>query len=169
MVKTTKTLDRHENLKTALIRAAEKAIAREGLGGLRARSLAAEVGCAVGAIYNVVADIDELILLVNGRTLAALERHLLDTGIPGLARAGPIEQLVAMAAAYLDFASKYGLRWRALFDHRLPKGRTIPGWYLESQHRLFAYVEVTLQALLPKDVSAERGALLRRSVCSALH
>src|SRR5215467_10070549 len=71
-----KAAERRQNLKEALITAAERTIARQGLHGLRARDLADKVGCAVGAIYNVVADLDELILLVNSRTIAALERAL---------------------------------------------------------------------------------------------
>jgi AcrR family transcriptional regulator len=166
MAKADKTLDRHENLKEALIRAAERAIAKGGLAGLRARSLAAEAGCAVGAIYNVVADIDALVLLVNARTLAALERHLLELG--GDRPDDAVAQLVAMARAYLAFASKYGLRWRTVFEHRLPKGQATPGWYLENQRRLFAYVEAPVRALQP-GISAEGCALLARSVFSAVH
>ena len=59
--------------------AAEDTIAKGGLGELRARDLADEAGCAVGAIYNAVEDLDELMLLANMRTLAALE-HELDRG-----------------------------------------------------------------------------------------
>ena len=47
-----------------------RAIAEQGFRGLKARALADEAGCAVGAIYNVVADLDELVLLANARTLA---------------------------------------------------------------------------------------------------
>ncbi|HKG01011.1 MAG TPA: TetR/AcrR family transcriptional regulator, partial [Xanthobacteraceae bacterium] len=66
-----KPAQRRESLKQALVGAAERMIATQGLSGLRARALADTVGCAVGAIYNVVADLDELILLVNSRTIAA--------------------------------------------------------------------------------------------------
>jgi AcrR family transcriptional regulator len=171
MAKVNKTLRRRENLKQALTRAAEKTIAKHGLSGLRARELASEVGCAVGAIYNVVADIDELILLVNERSLAALERHLLDTtgaasGESGTAKA--VERLVELAVAYLTFASTNVARWRAVFDHRLPKGRAVPDWYRASQRRLFGYVETPLRALLP-GASDERRALLARSLFSAVH
>ena len=62
-------------LKEALVEAAVRAIAEQGFRGLKARALADEAGCAVGAIYNVVADLDELTLLANARTLAALERR----------------------------------------------------------------------------------------------
>ena len=165
------TLRRRQNLKQTLVRAAEKTIAKRGLAGLRARELAVEVGCAVGAIYNVVEDIDDLIMLVNERTLAALERSLIEsaqvtTGAAGTADA--IERLVGLAVGYLDFAHANGLRWRAMFDHRLPKGRDVPDWYRASQRRLFGYVEAPLRALQP-GASDQRLALLARSLFSAVH
>ncbi len=171
MVKIDKTLRRRQNLKQALVRAAEKTIAKRGLAGLRARQLAFEVGCAVGAIYNVVDDIDDLIMLVNERTLVALERaSAWQTAKAGehADSAGAIDRLVRLALAYLNFAGANGLRWRAVFDHRLPKGRAVPDWYRASQRRLFGYVEAPLQALLPS-ASAERRALLARSLFSAVH
>jgi AcrR family transcriptional regulator len=171
MVKMSKALIRRRNLKNALIDAAEQTISREGLGGLRARSLAFEVGCAVGAIYNVVDDIDDLIFAVNERTLLALERELTAassgaTESMGVARA--IEQLSRLALAYLGFAVDHGMRWRALFDHRLAEGRVIPERYRASQRRLFGYVEQPLQALAPKE-TAERRAAMARSLFSAVH
>ncbi|HSR76780.1 MAG TPA: TetR-like C-terminal domain-containing protein [Xanthobacteraceae bacterium] len=171
MAKVTNTLRRRQNLKQTLVRAAEKTIAKRGLAGLRARELAVEVGCAVGAIYNVVEDIDDLIMLVNERTLAALERSLIEsaqvtTGAAGTADA--IERLVGLAVGYLDFAHANGLRWRAMFDHRLPKGRDVPDWYRASQRRLFGYVEAPLRALQP-GASDQRLALLARSLFSAVH
>ncbi len=170
MVKIDKTLRRRQNLKQALVRAAEKTIAKRGLAGLRARQLAFEAGCAVGAIYNVVDDIDDLIMLVNERTLVALERHLVASAkaVEHADSAGAIDRLVQLAMAYLNFAGANGLRWRAVFDHRLPKGRAVPDWYRASQRRLFGYVEAPLQALLPS-ASAERRALLARSLFSAVH
>ena len=119
------TAQRRRNLKESLIDAAEHGISSHGLPGLRARTLAERIGCAVGAIYNVVADLDELIMLVNSRTLAALERELL--AAEG-AHADPqgddaaIDRLCRMALAYLDFATTRRLRWRAVFEHRLPAG-----------------------------------------------
>ena len=71
-----KTAERRQQLKNALISAAERTIENHGLGGLKARALAYRVGCAVGAIYNVVTDLDDLVFEVNSRTLTALERHL---------------------------------------------------------------------------------------------
>src|SRR4051812_13588433 len=109
---------RRAHLKDALIAAAERTVESHGLRALRARALAEEVGCAVGAIYNVVDDLDDLVLLVNSRTLSALDR---DIGaaigrVDGVAATSDslIDRLVRLAQAYLDFAAANPLRWRAL-------------------------------------------------------
>src|SRR5262245_44948100 len=114
---------RRAKLRDALAAAAERTITQQGLGSLRARALAEEVGCAVGAIYNVVEDLDDLVLLVNARTLAALERDLIAADRAGETAHGPndaIARLVRMALAYLDFAAAHTPRWRTLFEHRMP-------------------------------------------------
>jgi AcrR family transcriptional regulator len=43
---------------------------------LRARDVAQNVGCALGAIYNVFADLDALVLAVKERTLDMLEAEI---------------------------------------------------------------------------------------------
>jgi AcrR family transcriptional regulator len=162
---------RRARLRDALVSAAEQAVARQGLGALRARALAEEVGCAVGAIYNVVEDLDDLVLLVNARTLTALERDLSAADDAGEAADGPnaaIARLVRMALAYLDFAAAQTPRWRTLFEHRMPPGREVPAWYREQQQRLFAHVEELLLELQADESRVRRG-LLARSLFSAVH
>jgi AcrR family transcriptional regulator len=162
---------RRARLRDALVAAAEHTITQHGLGSLRARALAEEVGCAVGAIYNVVEDLDDLVLLVNARTLAALERDLVAADRSGEPAEGPnaaIARLVRMALAYLDFAAAQTPRWRTLFEHRMPAGREVPAWYREQQQRLFAYVEVLLLELQADESRVRRG-LLARSLFSAVH
>jgi AcrR family transcriptional regulator len=165
------TAQRRRNLKESLIDAAELGISSHGLPGLRARTLAERIGCAVGAIYNVVADLDELIMLVNSRTLAALERELLAADGAHPDRQGgdtAIDRLCRMALAYLDFATIRRLRWRAVFEHRLPAGKAMPDWYLNDQMRLFSYVERPVGELLP-GISQSRRALIARTLFSAVH
>ena len=162
---------RRARLRDALVAAAEQTITQHGLGSLRARALAEEVGCAVGAIYNVVEDLDDLVLLVNARTLTALERDLIAADRACEPAEGPnaaIARLVRMALAYLDFAAAHTPRWRPLFEHRMPAGREVPVWYREQQLRLFAYVEELLLEL-QADESRVRRALLARSLFSAVH
>jgi len=162
---------RRARLRDALVAAAEQTITQHGLGSLRARALAEKAGCAVGAIYNVVEDLDDLVLLVNARTLTALERDLIAADRTDEPAEGPnaaIARLVRMALAYLDFAAAQTPRWRTLFEHRMPAGREVPAWYREQQQRLFAYVEELLLEL-QADESRVRRALLARSLFSALH
>ncbi len=167
------TEDRKQNLKMALIAAAERAVAARGLAGLKARNLAAEAGCAVGAIYNVVADLDDLALAVNSRTRAALEEELTaagggDPAKPAAGAERAVTRLIRMAVAYLDFAAANRMRWRALFEHRLPEGKPMLDWYLGEQTRLFGYIEQPLRDLLPS-LPPEQLAMLARSLFSAVH
>jgi AcrR family transcriptional regulator len=165
--------DRKSILRTALIDAAERAVAREGIAGIKARNLAAEAGCAVGAIYNVFADLDELALAVNARTLAALEAELAaairsepNSTSPKAELAA--EQLVLLAVAYLDFAAANKQRWRALFEYRLPEGKDVPEWFQADRSRLFGYIEEASSDLVPGIASEDRSALAR-SLFSAVH
>src|ERR1700730_15125523 len=133
----------------------------------------AEAGCAFGAIYNVVADLDDLALSVNSRTLAALEEELtaaasVDPGKTAVGAERAMGRLIHMAVAYLDFAAPNTMRWRALFEHRLPEGKAMPDWYLGEQIRLFGYIEQRLRDLLPS-MPPEQLAMLARSLFSAVH
>jgi AcrR family transcriptional regulator len=166
-----KTAERRHNLKEALIAAAERSIDANGLVGMKARDLATEVGCSVGAIYNVVADLDELVLAVNGRTLTMMETELAAAAALSGQKRGAEKAtalMVDLAQAYLHFAVAHKLRWRALFDHRMPEGSELPGWYLDQQRQIFAFIEQPLRVLQP-DLTAEQFALLARSLFSAVH
>jgi len=164
-----KAVARRRKLKDALITAAERTIAAEGLRGLKARELAYKVGCAVGAIYNVVTDLDDLIFAVNALTLEQLEKTLTIAGRPQTdPKADAVKTLIHLGLAYTDYAAAHTPRWRALFDHRLPAGREVPTWYMANLHRLFVYIEEPLRNLAPAMMPARR-TLLARSMFSAVH
>lgn len=168
------TEQRRAGLRRALLEAAERTVATQGLGALKARALAAEAGCAIGQIYNVWPDLDSLVIAVNARTLDDLEALLTAARAPIEAADGaaPGEEaravLLAQAEAYLDFARHNGERWRAVFQHRLSGGRVLPEWYREHQARLFSHVDRPLQVLLPDVAPAERAGL-GRSIFAAVH
>src|SRR3954468_1580649 len=99
-----KTLERREKQRESLIEAAEKCISAAGLAGLKTRELAREIGVANGAVYNLVDDMDELILRVGSRTLTRLDAAL--TSAESNGPAAPAETLVRIAVAYCDFAAE---------------------------------------------------------------
>lgn len=162
--------ERRAELRQSLLEAAENRIAAEGLSALRARPLAAEIGCALGQIYNIYEDLDGLVLAVNTRTLDELEERLVKATRSAEAEpdAGAAGVLVAQAETYLRFASENRNRWQAVFQHRMSGSRQLPDWYREQQARLFAHVDRPLEGLAP-GLSAERRARLGRSVFSAVH
>lgn len=167
-----KVAERRQNLKDALVRSAEQRIGRDGLAALRARDLAADVGCALGAIYNVFPDLDALVLAVNARTLAAFEHFLGEVDLSKKDELHDVHpavvRLVRLAIAYLDFAVSYGLRWRALFEHRMGGQDQTPAWYIEAQKPLFLLVEEPLRTLRP-ELDEIQLRVLARSVFSAVH
>lgn len=148
-------------LRDRMIKAAEAILAEQGLQALQARAVAASVGCAVGSIYNVFGDIDDLILHANARTLALLGEALEAAGGAG----GPQERLLALAFAYLDFAVSHRRRWKAVFEHVMAENKPVPAWYREGQTPLLGRIA----AVLPGSMGPDSRALMAQTLFSAAH
>jgi AcrR family transcriptional regulator len=159
-------MERRSKLRDELILAAERRITAGGLAGLKTRDLARDIGCANGAVYNLVADMDELILLVGARTLARLDASLIAAESDG--PAAPAETLVRIALAYCDFAADNLQLWRALFEHRMTQGKPVPEWAVAQQMALFRHIYRPLAVLFPKR-STLQLSVTARSLFSAVH
>ena len=157
---------RREAQREVLIGCASVAIARGGLPALKARDLAACVGCSLGAIYNLVADLDELVLRVSQRTLAALDAELDAVGVFDSTDAGA--QLLAWSKCYAAFAASNRNLWRALFEFRMAEAAELPDWFAADQLRIFVRLESCLAALMPEcdEALVKRRA---RTLFSAVH
>jgi AcrR family transcriptional regulator len=161
-----KALERRAKFREELILAAERSISGGGLAALKTRELAQEIGVANGAVYNLVDDVDELILLVGSRTLRRLDAAL--TAAESAGPPAPTERLVRIAVAYCDFAAENLELWRALFEHRMTPGKPIPEWAVSEQMDLFRHIFQPLAELLPSRSHAELG-VTARSLFSAVH
>lgn len=166
----TTTAARRDRQREQLIEAAERTIAEKGLAGLKARELAQEIGCALGAIYNLVRDMDELVLRVGSRTLARLDEALGHASQGALAAApeDAAGRLVAIALAYSAFARENPRLWRTLFEYRMAEGAAVPDWAVAEQMQLFRHIMAPLAALLPEAGEPQR-LLLGRTLFSAVH
>ncbi|QMU58591.1 MAG: TetR family transcriptional regulator [Boseongicola sp.] len=164
MAKATK--EKRDLLRVRLIDIAERHVREDGIASLRARALAAEAECAVGAIYNVFEDMTGLILAVNGRTFRALGSFVTDR--VAAAKDDPTEQLIAMATGYLDFAHQNPMLWRALFDVEMSTLAKVPEWYLDELSRLFGIIAKPLATLNPT-ADAESLDLMTRALFSSIH
>jgi AcrR family transcriptional regulator len=165
-----KAAQRRDQQRRTLIEAAERAIAGGGLPAVKARELAREIGVALGAIYNLVADMDELLLLVASRTLARLDAALLEASaaLPCRNPAEACARLVAIALAYRRFASAHHHLWRALFEHRIADGKPIPEWSRADQLSLFRFILEPLRALTPNAAEDDRRRWAQ-TLFSAVH
>jgi AcrR family transcriptional regulator len=167
------TAERHDQLRDALLRAAERTVAAEGHQALRARALAQEVGCAVGAIYNVFPDLDALVLAAKARALDALDGELAQAvaridATGATAEEIALRKLLALAEAYLAFATGRLPIWRMLFEYRTAPSMAVPAWYQQRLRDLFVHLDAPLGTIVP-DLSAEKRASLGRALFSAVH
>jgi AcrR family transcriptional regulator len=162
------TSPRQQALRDRLLLVTEQILATEGLGALRARDLARQAGCAVGAIYTAYPDIDALILAANARTLDAINAALAELPPPSPGPDGAARRMEELAGAYLDFALANRSRWDALFAHCIAGGQPKPLWYQERQSPMFRRLEELLAALCPK-MTPEALPPLARTLFSAVH
>lgn len=153
------------DLKGRLIEAARNRIAENGLASLRARDVTQDAGCALGGLYTVFRDLDELILRVNSGTLAMLEGDLV-AELGG--EADPARQLRILAHGYMKFALGHRNLWAALFEHRLPDGIKAPTWHLDKHMFLIQFITRALAALNP-DMAEEDVRIRALTLFSAVH
>jgi len=112
----------HDDLRGELIEFAEKTLREEGVGALAARTLAAQVGCSVGTLYNLFDDLDGVVSAINLRTVKALRKTLAETVAD--AKPGHSATLKSLALAYFDFALAEPNAWDALFRYK--RGPEVP-------------------------------------------
>jgi len=159
--------ERRNDLRSMLVKLAEVQISRSGMASLRARDLAGEAGCAVGAIYNVFADMNALVLAVNGQTFARIGAEVAGA-VTGHEALPPEQRLVLLARAYFNFADQNHHLWRALCDIDLPDDAAVPDWYRADLKKLFSHIALPVsqifQGLAGKDLD-----LMVRALFSSVH
>lgn len=158
-------IDRREALQERILAAAEARIVSGGVANLRARDVMADAGAALGGLYNAFADLDDVVVHVNSRTLARL-RAALDEAVAG--EGDPGRALKALALAYLGFAQAHRSLWSALFEYRYASGRPMPDWHLAEQGELLSHIVAPLRELRP-DWPEETLALRARTLFGAIH
>ena len=134
-----------EELYELALDAAERIIEAEGLKSLAVRRVAGEIGYSHGTLYNVFADLDDLIINLNGRTLDALYEALKDIPVEG----EPAAALMRLSEGYIAFIRRHRNLWSLLFEHHLPDGRELPEWHGEKILHLLKLVETALAPLFP--------------------
>ncbi|MDX8395762.1 MAG: TetR/AcrR family transcriptional regulator [Mariprofundaceae bacterium] len=152
-----------KELREMAIKVAEKMIDTEGLKGLSARKVASEMGYAVGTLYLVFKNLDELIMAVHVKTLEQLADQI--DSITGDKPAKTIEKI---AKRYIHYAVSNTPRWLAVFEHHLPEGESVSESYKNVVIRLFKSIEKPLALLRPTN-NDEAIKIEARALWASVH
>ena len=156
-------------MRTRLVDAACAIMGEEGADGVKARALATRAGIAVGSVYNLFADLDEVVRAANGRTyddLYAVETEALETA--RAAGEDPREQMLALAHAYLEFVKDNQRRWQGVLSFNRRQTVAPPRWYLEKEIELFRIIERAIEPL-PGAADPTRRRLTARALWASIH
>lgn len=125
---------------------------------ISARQIAKAMGYTVGTLYTLFANLADLQLQVNGRTLEALHAVCVAND---RSDSDPVERIQGYARAYTHFAHLQPFRWRAVFSHILPEHEPIPGWLQAKVDAMFGMLEEPLRQLSPARNDADLAAAAR--------
>ena len=155
-------LNSREELKELALRAAAELVDTGGAAALGMREVARRLGYTVGSLYMVFANLDDLIVHVNERTVTGLRESL--EAVIARTRS-PERRLRQLCAAYFGFALLHTHRWRMVFEHRLPTGQAAPPTYRGHTHAIFALVAAALADVAPgRHSPAEEAVVLWSAV-----
>lgn len=164
-------LDRDETSERVLEIAAAL-IAQGGSSNLKARSIAQQAGIAVGSIYNIFGDLDQLHGQVNMRLLDKL-------GVAGMQTVEKMnhakspdtkQRLLAFAKTYLEFVQSNAVSWAALMafnPRRMPTAQQAT--YERRLDTLFELIATVLANDHSLDMNAKQQRLAARVLWSSTH
>lgn len=116
----------------------------DGATAVSARKIAKRINYTVGTLYLVFENLDDLILQINLRSLKLLQSTLLEsTKLIEL----PIEQLKALALAYLSFAENNKNRWRLIYEHNSAIRSHVYDEYIQISKEMLLMIERSLSDL----------------------
>lgn len=153
-----------EELYENALAAAQHIVETDGFRALTARSVADAIGYSPGTLYNLFANLDDMIVHLNGRTLDALHDRLADGSVAEQTEA----RLGQLLDGYLGFLTDYPRLWNVLFEYVLPDGQTPPEWYARKVERVLGLLEAALAPLFDtSEIDARNNAA--RTLWAGLH
>ncbi|MEM8702850.1 MAG: TetR/AcrR family transcriptional regulator [Pseudomonadota bacterium] len=154
-----------EETQRRVLEAAVKAVEQGGLEALQIRRIAADAGYSVGSVYKHYEDQDALVTAVDTVTLARI-KAVMAQAVDGIS--DPLEQLKALARAYLAFAQEHRNLWQTLFALKMAEGAPTPEIHVQDLVELLGFIAGPLQQL-EDDLDAETLAARTRTCFAALH
>ncbi|WP_420332595.1 TetR/AcrR family transcriptional regulator [Roseibium sp.] len=154
-----------EETQRRVLEAAVKAVERGGFEALQIRRIAADAGYSVGSVYKHYEDQDALVTAVDTVTLARIKTEM-SQAVEGIS--DPLEQLKALARAYLAFAQEHRNLWQTLFALKMAEGAPTPDIHVQELVDLLSFIAEPLRQL-EDGLDAEALAARTRTCFAALH
>lgn len=118
----------NETLQMALLDKAFAIVKDKGMGGIRMRDLASSCGCAVGTIYNLFHNLDEIHYHINLRTFRMLFDKIYEELFSLAQEGSDLENILPkLGWAYIAFGKEHFHLWQALFE--ITPLSPPPSWY----------------------------------------
>jgi AcrR family transcriptional regulator len=136
---------RNKTSQDSILKVASELAEAVGLRGVGVRAIAAQLGISPGTIYNVVGDIDDVILLVNAQTLRRLQTALL---AEFSSERDPMSNVFAIADAYIDFVIGNAKSWSMILEHSFASEKLLPNWYLSELNKTIDLVDRALKPVI---------------------
>jgi AcrR family transcriptional regulator len=149
----------HGKLRESLLDVADRLLSKRGAESLTLRAVAKSAGVSHAAPYHHFRGLDDLLAAVAERAFASLAGDMQPAAALPQAR----ERLLAICAAYVDFARRKPAQFRLMFGPLLARKRQFPG--------LLAAADRTFQILLSAASAYDpaQGPLLALSGWSLAH
>jgi AcrR family transcriptional regulator len=141
----------------AVLKIASELADAEGLRGVGVRAIANRLGISPGTLYNVVGDIDDIILRVNEQVLIGLRIALEASVVPG---EDPMRNILKAATAYIDYVLANPKRWSMLIEYSLGSDKQLPRWYRTSLDATIGTVDSLLQPLISARRERQRAVTI---------
>lgn len=147
-----------EELSALILDAASKIVATEGYSALTTRRIARDIGYTSGTLYQHFADLSDIVLHVNARTMQGLIQSM-SGGHEKLTR-DPASRVHAYADIYLDYVTSNRNAWDAMFAWRRTGNEVVPEWYGDQIDKLvmlvascFAEIETSHRGVAPEEAA----------------
>lgn len=141
----------------AILKVASELADAEGLRGVGVRAIAAKLKISPGTLYNVIGDIDEIILHVNEQSLIGLRDALRDAIV---AEQDAMANVLAVAKAYVDFVRANPKRWSMLIEYSLATDKELPAWYHATLDQTIGIVDQLLRPMISGRKDRQRAAAI---------
>lgn len=118
----------YRELRDLILDAAYDIVQEYGVSSLSARSIAAKINYSVGTLYNIFANMNDVILYLNSRVLDHFIRQL-SQQIDEAKNVKAIDNLMLIARYYLCFSQQHYHLWHMLFINKFKTNNDVPKWY----------------------------------------